>query len=203
MDSSGNWAGADFPDRPRSVSRSGTPRPMSGLGHPSPDSAHPIDVPECVSLDRYSRLPPGERTPPPPVAHERHYNRLQREFGSQGSTGTSVGGAGVGGASSTPHSQTNTPSPHSSINKRFKSRMSSFFSSPTGSCVMRGQTNDDDNGIDDSSTEGASLMSENTLKTRYEAESPDEWALVTAACSYGCRLVRRTPERAYVWLPGE
>lgn len=48
----------------------------------------------------------------------------------------------------------------------------------------------------------ASVMSENTLKTKYEAESPDELALVKAACTYGCRLVKRTPEMVTIWLPG-
>ena len=56
--------------------------------------------------------------------------------------------------------------------------------------------------IDETATE-ASTMSENTLKTRYEAESPDELALVKAACTYGCRLLRRTPDHVTVWLPSE
>ncbi|XP_015906001.1 phospholipid-transporting ATPase VA [Parasteatoda tepidariorum] len=37
----------------------------------------------------------------------------------------------------------------------------------------------------------------------YEAESPDEIALVETAFSYNCRLLRRTPESVTVALPGE
>jgi hypothetical protein len=36
----------------------------------------------------------------------------------------------------------------------------------------------------------------------YEAESPDELALVKAAYRYGCRLIRRTPDTVQIWLPG-
>ena len=49
----------------------------------------------------------------------------------------------------------------------------------------------------------ASTLSETTLKMKYEAESPDEMALVKACCSYGCRLVRRSPDTVTVWLPGQ
>ncbi|KAJ4435962.1 hypothetical protein ANN_18585 [Periplaneta americana] len=41
------------------------------------------------------------------------------------------------------------------------------------------------------------------LKPIFEAESPDELALVDAAYSYNCRLVKRTPHFATVALPGE
>ncbi|XP_067122941.1 phospholipid-transporting ATPase VA isoform X2 [Centruroides vittatus] len=37
----------------------------------------------------------------------------------------------------------------------------------------------------------------------YEAESPDEIALVEAAFHYNCRLLRRTPDAALIFLPGE
>jgi hypothetical protein len=40
------------------------------------------------------------------------------------------------------------------------------------------------------------------LKPIFEAESPDELALVDAAYSYNCRLVKRTPQFATVALPG-
>ncbi|XP_046566596.1 phospholipid-transporting ATPase VD-like [Haliotis rubra] len=40
-------------------------------------------------------------------------------------------------------------------------------------------------------------------RTRYEAESPDELALVKAASTYGCRLLQRSPERVSVFLPGD
>ena len=48
-----------------------------------------------------------------------------------------------------------------------------------------------------------SMLSENTMKTKYEAESTDELALVQAACSYGCRLLNRTPNYATLWLPSK
>ena len=37
----------------------------------------------------------------------------------------------------------------------------------------------------------------------YEAESPDEAALVKAACCYGYRLVSRSPDSVTVYVPGE
>jgi phospholipid-translocating ATPase len=40
------------------------------------------------------------------------------------------------------------------------------------------------------------------LKPIFEAESPDELALVDAAYSYNCRLVKRTPQYVTVALPG-
>lgn len=39
-------------------------------------------------------------------------------------------------------------------------------------------------------------------KPIYEAESPDELALVQMAYVYNCRLVKRTPRRAIISLPG-
>lgn len=41
------------------------------------------------------------------------------------------------------------------------------------------------------------------LKPIFEAESPDELALVDAAYSYNCRLVKRTPQFVTVALPGK
>ncbi|PSN32447.1 hypothetical protein C0J52_17592, partial [Blattella germanica] len=41
------------------------------------------------------------------------------------------------------------------------------------------------------------------IKPIFEAESPDELALVNAAYSYNCRLVKRTPHVATVAVPGE
>ncbi|GAB1601815.1 probable phospholipid-transporting ATPase VB, partial [Argonauta hians] len=40
-------------------------------------------------------------------------------------------------------------------------------------------------------------------KVRYEAESPDELALVRAAKNYGCRLIKRTKDYVNVFLPGQ
>ncbi|XP_022321882.2 phospholipid-transporting ATPase VD-like isoform X3 [Crassostrea virginica] len=50
---------------------------------------------------------------------------------------------------------------------------------------------------------GSSYMSDGSQQSRYEAESPDELALVRAACTYGCRLMKRSVEKVRVWLPGE
>lgn len=41
------------------------------------------------------------------------------------------------------------------------------------------------------------------VKPIYEAESPDELALVDAAYNYGCRLSKRTPTEATVETPSE
>lgn len=45
------------------------------------------------------------------------------------------------------------------------------------------------------------MLSKKTLKSRYEAESPDELALVKAVCNYGCRLLSRTSEYVSIFIP--
>lgn len=40
-------------------------------------------------------------------------------------------------------------------------------------------------------------------KPLYEAESPDELALVETAYIYNCRLIKRTPSSASVSVPGK
>ncbi|XP_061165426.1 phospholipid-transporting ATPase VD-like isoform X2 [Saccostrea echinata] len=50
---------------------------------------------------------------------------------------------------------------------------------------------------------GSSYISDGSQNSRYEAESPDELALVRAACTYGCRLINRSVDKVRVWLPGE
>lgn len=52
------------------------------------------------------------------------------------------------------------------------------------------------------SVTGSSFLSDSSSQTRYEAESPDELALVRAASTYGCRLLKRSPDKVVVWLPG-
>lgn len=48
---------------------------------------------------------------------------------------------------------------------------------------------------------GSSIRSDMS-RTRYEAESPDELALVRAASTYNCCLKGRTANSVTVWLPG-
>ncbi|KAK6168454.1 hypothetical protein SNE40_020985 [Patella caerulea] len=55
----------------------------------------------------------------------------------------------------------------------------------------------------DGSIGGSSFLSDMSSRTRYEAESPDELALVKAASTYGCRLLKRSPKTVVVWLPAE
>lgn len=50
---------------------------------------------------------------------------------------------------------------------------------------------------------GSSFISDGSQQSRYEAESPDELALVRAACTYGCRLMKRSVEKVRVWLPSK
>ncbi|CAG5132573.1 unnamed protein product, partial [Candidula unifasciata] len=52
----------------------------------------------------------------------------------------------------------------------------------------------------ESSYSGTSLQSE---EMHYEAESPDELALVRAASTYGCKLINRNPTKVKVKLPDE
>lgn len=49
---------------------------------------------------------------------------------------------------------------------------------------------------------GSSFLSDISQRTQYEAESPDELALVKASCTYGCCLLKRSPDKVTVWLPG-
>ncbi|XP_021366125.1 probable phospholipid-transporting ATPase VA isoform X2 [Mizuhopecten yessoensis] len=50
---------------------------------------------------------------------------------------------------------------------------------------------------------GSSFMSDMSQRTQYEAESPDELALVKASCTYGCCLLKRSPDKVTVWLPAD
>lgn len=56
----------------------------------------------------------------------------------------------------------------------------------------------------DSSTNGSFISDcSRDRKMRFESESPDELALVQAAKSYGCCLLKRSKSSVYVRLPGE
>ncbi len=46
-------------------------------------------------------------------------------------------------------------------------------------------------------------LSEKTLLSGYESESPDEVALVKTACKYGCKLLQRGGDFVVLWLPGK
>lgn len=71
--------------------------------------------------------------------------------------------------------------------------------------VRRSFVNEDETDISvaDQSTTNMSMLSQSTLKSRYEAESPDELALVKAVCNYGCRLLNRTNESVSIYLPAD
>jgi hypothetical protein len=56
--------------------------------------------------------------------------------------------------------------------------------------------------VEDGAATDISGMSENSLWAHYEAESPDELALVKASCAYGCKLLKRKPHYVTVWMPG-
>ena len=53
------------------------------------------------------------------------------------------------------------------------------------------------------SVAGSSFLSVGSQRMHYEAESPDELALVKAANTYGCKLTRRSPGKVTVAFPGE
>jgi phospholipid-translocating ATPase len=48
-----------------------------------------------------------------------------------------------------------------------------------------------------------SILSLVEVKPIYEAESPDELALIDAAYAYNCKLLKRSPDRLVVSLPGD
>lgn len=52
------------------------------------------------------------------------------------------------------------------------------------------------------SVTGSSFLSDGSQKNHYEAESPDELALVKAANTYGCKLVKRAPGKVKVLFTG-
>lgn len=58
--------------------------------------------------------------------------------------------------------------------------------------------------MSEGSVTGSSFLSINSNnKMHYEAESPDELALVKAASTYGCKLLKRSPDKVTVRLPGK
>ncbi|XP_067949362.1 phospholipid-transporting ATPase VA-like isoform X2 [Watersipora subatra] len=71
--------------------------------------------------------------------------------------------------------------------------------------IRRSFAGDDDSNISLNSMNlgDMSMLSQRTLTSRYEAESPDELALVKAVCKYGCRLLSRSSESVSVYLPLE
>lgn len=70
---------------------------------------------------------------------------------------------------------------------RYTQRLEFMPNTPTGSIA--------------GSTAGSSIRSDMS-RTRYEAESPDELALVRAASTYNCCLKGRSATSVTVWLPG-
>ena len=48
-----------------------------------------------------------------------------------------------------------------------------------------------------------SSVSAGEIRPIFEAESPDELALVDAAFAYNCKLIKRTPGQLMVSLPGD
>ncbi|XP_055894088.1 phospholipid-transporting ATPase VB-like [Biomphalaria glabrata] len=57
--------------------------------------------------------------------------------------------------------------------------------------------------MSEGSVTGSSFLSDGSQKMHYEAESPDELALVKAANTYGCKLLKRSPGKVKVLLPGQ
>lgn len=57
--------------------------------------------------------------------------------------------------------------------------------------------------MSEGSVTGSSFLSDGSQKMHYEAESPDELALVKAANTYGCKLLKRSPGKVKVLLPGK
>ncbi|XP_012939199.2 probable phospholipid-transporting ATPase VA, partial [Aplysia californica] len=57
--------------------------------------------------------------------------------------------------------------------------------------------------MSEGSVTGSSFISEGSARMHYEAESPDELALVKAASTYGCKLKGRSPGKAKVFLPAD
>ncbi|KAH9489279.1 putative phospholipid-transporting ATPase VA [Bulinus truncatus] len=64
-------------------------------------------------------------------------------------------------------------------------------------------TSDSGDFMSEGSVTGSSFLSDGSQKMHYEAESPDELALVKAANTYGCKLVKRSPGKVKVLLPGQ
>ncbi|CAN8006374.1 unnamed protein product [Ixodes hexagonus] len=104
----------------------------------------------------------------------------------------------------TQRSQLNTPTPPSAIpaNLRPSSPTESRCSTPTRPTKLPLPFL----GLKSSPTRKTLTPSptpSSQLQPIYEAESPDEIALVDAAYRYGCRLLRRSPDSVVVMLPGE
>lgn len=84
-----------------------------------------------------------------------------------------------------PHTPTHTPSPSPAITPQQQHHIE-----------VLDQDHDEDNKEEDNDDK------EEEEELLYEAESPDEAALVQAAKAYGCTLLGRSPEQLLVALPG-
>lgn len=85
--------------------------------------------------------------------------------------------------STPPHIPTHSPSPSSAITPQQQHHTE-----------VLDQDYDEDDKEEDNDDEEEELL--------YEAESPDEAALVQAARAYGCTLLGRSPEQLLIALPG-
>ncbi|XP_041360414.1 phospholipid-transporting ATPase VA-like [Gigantopelta aegis] len=83
-------------------------------------------------------------------------------------------------------------SPSSTPSSRFRVRSSTVSLNPSDNCETQSE-----------GSISSSCLSDVSFNMRYEAESPDELALVKAASAYGCRLWQRSPEKVAVYLPAE
>uniref|UniRef100_A0A672SBV3 Phospholipid-transporting ATPase n=1 Tax=Sinocyclocheilus grahami TaxID=75366 RepID=A0A672SBV3_SINGR len=96
----------------------------------------------------------------------------------------------------------NTDTPPSLTKKLFtRGRSASYFpnnSPQTPITTLQSPTAHSDNSADESESDDEDEAEE----LLYEAESPDEAALVQAAKAYGCTLLGRSPEQVLVAVPG-
>ena len=92
------------------------------------------------------------------------------------------------------------------LNERYRRLSESPCSTPSSKFRVRSSTNSlNPSESGETPSEGSissSCLSDFSYNMRYEAESPDELALVKAASAYGCRLCQRSPEKVSVYLPG-
>lgn len=87
--------------------------------------------------------------------------------------------------STPPRTPTHTPSPSPAITPQQQHHHNE---------ILNQDHDEDDKEEDDDKEEEEELL--------YEAESPDEAALVQAAKAYGCTLLGRSPEQLLIALPG-
>lgn len=177
------------------------------------DSSNPNITPSTICGDKYTRLtesrsvtpspPPSSALPtsstPQPIPSKSALNQMRAaSVPTPVDSSTVIGFSSLENTSlSVPTSSQVQPSPPLSRKKRSALRPRLLNVPPFISLGNRRGSSAP------ALSQGRGTPTIGDMKPIYEAESPDEIALVEAAYSYNCRLVRKTSHYATLFVPGE